>query len=564
MKRNTKKWLVSAGTRLALAAGTAAFGQATVRQWDVFEIDMTAATELANPYLEGLPDQGAPYCRVTFSGQQGEAKGKSYSVVAFWDGGRKWTVRFAPPTAGEWSYEAMSRDPGLNGKTGSIRCRSSTKAEKAENPIRRGFIRVASSGERAGRYFVYEDGTPFLWVGDTWWDWTKKGIHLSTFQKLVDDRAKKGFTVGQLFFAGNRGLLKNNHDSPELDQIHRVEEMIRYANSRGITVWIHAWWSVERMDARVGAERIRRWWRYVIHRLSAFNVIWVVAGEYNMHNYGGLGLQFWKDLGAMIDQEDPYDRIIGAHPTPPGWRGGADAPQWSTGKVLQSEPWLDYNQSQVGHGKWRNEMIPLAVAADYARRPPKPVVVTEPWYEFVEGNPSAMDVRFGAWSAMLSGAAGHTYGGGHIWWAHVPEAPAGVGSWPLESGFERDTLDYEGARSMGFLARIFQGLHWWKLEPHPELVSEYPAKFCAAVPGEEYVVYLRWGGALKLDLKPSRGEDLFEYNWIDLAEEVEHPVGTVAGGGLREFHTPEDYPKYPHYKDWVLYVRRQEAAGPFR
>jgi len=28
--------------------------------------------------------------------------------------------------------------------------------------------------------------------------------------------------------------------------------------------------------------------------------------------------------------------------------------------------------------------------------PPKPVVVTEPWYEFIEGNPTAMDVRFAA------------------------------------------------------------------------------------------------------------------------------------------------------------------------
>ena len=30
-------------------------------------------------------------------------------------------------------------------------------------------------------------------------------------------------------------------------------------------------------------------------------------------------------------------------------------------------------------------------------------MVTEPWYEFVEGNPTAADIRFGGWSAMLSG-----------------------------------------------------------------------------------------------------------------------------------------------------------------
>jgi hypothetical protein len=72
-----------------------------------------------------------------------------------------------------------------------------------------------------------------------------------------------------------------------------------------------------------------------------------------------------------------------------------------------------------------NEMIPPIIRKSYAASPPKPIVVTEPWYEFVEGNPTGRDVRFAAWSAILSGAAGHTYGGGHVWLAHVPEAPSG-------------------------------------------------------------------------------------------------------------------------------------------
>ena len=39
------------------------------------------------------------------------------------------------------------------------------------------------------------------------------------------------------------------------------------------------------------------------------------------------------------------------------------------------------------------------------------------------------------------GAAGHSYGGGHVWWAHRPESPADQGSWPLEKSFETNTLD---------------------------------------------------------------------------------------------------------------------------
>lgn len=543
--RLAKLWLLLAvgGLVHALAAAT------TVRRWEIFEIEMTARAGLANAYVNGLPDDGTRFARVVFTGVSGEAKGKSYTVAAFWDGALKWKARFAPPAAGEWSYRSASADPGLNGVNGSMVC--------AAGGSRHGFVRVSEGRIRPGRYFEYTDGTPFLWIGDTWWNWAKKGIRFSSFQKLVDDRADKGFTVGQLYFSGDGELLDKSFSHPDLEQIHKVEEMIAYANSRGITVWIHPWWGGKDLGERVGTGNLKRWWRYTIDRLAAYNVIWVLAGEYNMYNYSGLGLPFWNELGAMVQKEDPYRRIIGVHPTPGGWQGGADAPQWSTGEVLHNEPWLDYNQSQVGHAKWRNEMIPLVVAADYARTPAKPVVVTEPWYEFVEGDPRAEDIRLGAWSAMLSGAAGHSYGGGHVWWAHVPEAPSDQGEWPLHKAFDTDTLNYPGAISIGFMARFLKGVEWWKLEPHPELVSNYPAKYCAAIPGSRLVVYARWGGVLKLDLRPSTDRDRFEYTWTDLTAGKEAARGGVSGGEVREFHAPEDYPLHPHYKDWLLYVRKE-------
>jgi hypothetical protein len=524
--------------------------------WEVVEITLEARDRYANAYVEGLPDGGAPLCQATFTGTSGAATGMRHTVATFWDGNQTWKVRFAPPVAGEWTWSTSSKDPGLNMATGKIQVTEWSEAEKADNPARHGFIRVSATGNRAGHYFEYGDGTPFLWVGDTWWNWTKRGILFSSFQKLADDRAAKGFTVGQLFFAGNDGLLNRSFDSPNLDQIRNVEAMIAYANGKGITVWIHPWWSRPRLNERVSEEQIRRWWRYVIARLGAYNVIWVLAGEYNMNNYGGYALSFWNELGAMIKREDPYRHILGAHPTPPGWSGGADAPQWSTGEVLHKESWLDYNQSQVGHGRWRNEMIPLVIASDNARRPAKPTVVTEPWYEFIEGNPSGMDIRFGAWTAFLSGAAGHSYGGGHVWWAHVPESPTNQGSWPLDKSFETNTLEYPGARSMSYFAGFLKSFDWWNLEPHPELISEYAAPFCAAIPGQRYIIYLRYGGALKLDLRASRESDVFEYTWTDLERSKETVGGKVQGGAIRAFHAPEDYPSSLQFRDWLLHIRR--------
>ena len=531
----------------------------TAHPWEVFESTMEASNEQANPYVEGLPDGGAPLVQAVFIGTSGLSRGMRYSVAGFWDGGKTWKVRFAPPATGEWNWSTSSKDPGLNGVKGKFQAAEWSEGDKQANPARRGFVRVANTGERAGRYFEYSDGTPFLWVGDTWWNWSKRGIKFESFQRLADDRAVKGFTVGQIFFAGNDGLLNRTYDLPNVEQIRGVEQFIAYANSKGITVWIHPWWSRQRLNERISEDKMRRWWRYVIHRLGAYNVIWVLAGEYNMNNYGGFGLPFWKDLGALVKREDPYGHMLGVHPTPPGWSGGADAPQWSTGEVIHAERWLDYNQSQVGHGRWRNEMIPLVIAADYARRPPKPAVVTEPWYEFIAGSASGADIRFGAWSAILSGAAGHSYGGGHVWWAHVPESPSSQGNWPLDKSFGTNTLDYPGAVSMSFLAKFLKGIKWWTLEPHPELLSDTPSKYCAAVPGRIYVAYLRYGGEAKVDLRPSIETDQFEYTWFDLDQSKERASGKVNGGAWRELRAPEDYPGQLPFKDWLLYIRRAGA-----
>ena len=544
---------------IALAAAAGAQDREG-RPWEVIEWELTAQAATAEPYLDGLPEGGAGALRVTFTGRGGEARGRRYVVPGFWDGGRVWKVRFAPPSAGAWSFSSESRDQGLSRLQGTLRCRAWSEAEKRQNPARRGFLIVARQGPRAGRYFTYADGTPFLWVGDTWWNWTKREIRFSSFLRLVDDRAAKGFTIGQIYLPGNAGLLNERTGEPDLDLFRNAERLIAHANAKGLTVWVHPWWTRKDMNQPGTAEKIRRWWRYVVHRLAAYNVIWVLAGEYNMYNYGGMGLDFWKGLGEMIRAEDPYGRIIGAHPTPPGWQGGADAPQWSTGEILHKEPWQDYNQSQVGHGRWRNEMIPSIVAADYARKPQKPVVVTEPWYEFVNGNPTAADVRFAAWSALLSGAAGHTYGGGHVWWAHLPESPSRQGPWPLEESFEVNTLDYPGAVSIGFLARFLKNIPWWTLEPRPDLVFDYPAPYCAAVAGSRYVVFARYGGVLKLDLRPSRETDLFTYTWYDLAGNRQPAGGEIAGGAVREFHSPEDYPGSLQYKDWLLHVVKKGEA----
>jgi hypothetical protein len=532
-----------------------------LKTWDVFEITLKSSTTFQNPYIESLKTGEKAYVTAIFTGTEGSCAGKKITAPGFWDGDDVWKIRFAPPLAGTWIFETDSEDRKMKGKKGKLTVTEWNEAEKEANPVRHGLIVVNSAGTRKGRYFTYTDGTPVLWIADTWWDWTNRNITFDSFKKLVDTRAEQGYNIGQLFFAGNgwgreSSLLDPAFQNPRLEQIRKVEKMVEYANTRGITVWIHPWWSREGINKSIGKENIERWWRYVIHRLHAYNVIWVLAGEYNMNNYGGFPLSFWNELGNLVKSEDPYNRILGAHPTPPMWSGGAGAPQWSTAEAVHSQSWVDYNQSQTGHARWCNELIPWIIGNAYSREPAKPVVVTEPWYEFIEGNPTAMDIRFAAWSAVMSGAAGHTYGGGHIWRAHLPERPTGVGSWPMDTSFATNTMLYPGALSVGFMGKYLRKLEWWKLEPHPELVPENPSPFCIADPGNEYLIYLRYGGSLKLDLRQYPESAVFIFQWTDLVNSRDSKSGTVKGGAVVELKCPEDYPGFVNFKDWILRISK--------
>jgi hypothetical protein len=533
-----------------------------LKKWQVFEVELTAAKNYDNPYLLIPVNNKEGLVKAEFKGMSGNAKNKTIVVFGFWNGEKKWKIRFAAPETGEWEYKTISNDKGLNNVRGNFSVTDWSETEKNENPARRGFVQVMKTGEQAGHYFQYADGTPFLWISDTWWNWTNSNIKFSSFKDLVDDRASKGFNIGQLFVAANgwgreSSLLNETYTVPDIEHIKKVDSMIAYANSKGITVWIHGWWSREHLNETAGEEKIKRWWRYLIDRYAAYNVIWIMAGEYNMNNYGGFPLSFWKDLGQFIKDEDPYDRIVSVHNTPPGWEGGEDAPQWSTAEVLHNEKWLDYNQSQVGHGRWYNEMIPFVVSEAYQKTPAKPIVVTEPWYEFKEGSAPALDIRFGAWSAILSGGAGHTYGGGHVWLAYTPENPSEGGPWPLEKGFVKNTLDYPGAISISHLANFFKKIQWWNLSPHPDLLQEYPQKFCLAKPGNEYIVYLRYAGGIKVDLNPSSKDDTFEYYWFNPAAGKYYPAKIIKGGDIRYLSAPEGYPGTLEFKDWVLYIHKK-------
>jgi len=156
---------------------------AEIAQWEMFETSYESAKEYPNAFKDVEVD-------VVF--KQGE---KQWKVPAFWAGDKMWTVRFAPPGQGDYKYRVECTDKentGLNGNEQTL----SVGVYKGDNPLlKHGFVEV-SPGKTC---FEYADGTPFFWLGDTWWMGLVKRLQWpEDLHRLTVDRRDKGFTVVQI------------------------------------------------------------------------------------------------------------------------------------------------------------------------------------------------------------------------------------------------------------------------------------------------------------------------------------------------------------------------------
>ncbi len=449
------------------------------------------ANMMAELSLEAREAHDDPFNTITVDAIFTDPDGKTLRVPAFWDGGKTWKVRYSSPHIGVHRFCSEcsdTRDAGLNGVTGTVQ----VSAYTGDNPLcKHGPVRVAANH----RYLQYADGTPFFWLGDTWWMGLCHRLHWPDEVKtLAADRKKKGFNVIQIvaglypdmFPFDPRGA--NEAGFPWEANYARIrpayfdasDRRIEFLADQGFTPCIVGAWGYYMQW--MGVEKVKQHWRYLIARYGALPVVWCAAGEANLPWYLSKGFPYddrkqvtqWTEVMRYIRQTDPYHHPLTVHPTGIG--------RLSARHATDDPGLLDIDMLQTPHAE-RAAVQPTVsnVQQSYNEKPTMPVIDGEAAYEMLFDNLPTEWTRQMFWLCMTNGAAGHTYGANGIWQCNRPGQPHGPS--PYHHGGVgygiipwNEAMHLPGSTQVGLGKKLFEQFAWQKFAPHPEWAEYVTAR----------------------------------------------------------------------------------------
>lgn len=516
------------------------------------DIPLTAKKEYANPFKET-----EVYALFTHE------DGTVIKQYGFLKSDNNWCIRFAPIKEGTWTFKTYSDDEGLNNIEGTV---NATEKEFRHELDKHGWVKL----ENDKRYFVYEDGTPFFWLGDTHWQMPDyERIHQcnhpgctcsNQFKHIVDDRVKKGFTVYQTYFSSGRKTSdpekevlpwwKDDYETINTEAFEKADYMFEYLASVGMTIALGLGLHSQTYSQMKGNEEAMRLiTKYIVARYSAYPIIWLTGQE--IVSFHQPSLDLWIKIGAYIGELDGYKHPLGAHMYP------LDA-NYPSIKKLGEEPWHQYYLLQAGHGAAARFKDRFFYKSYYDLENKKVYIEGECQYEDIYYNlQNDSDCnRKGAWLSMLSGASGFTYGVTGVWalsWGSGEKSPFdSYNPEPWYIGIHK-----HGSYELGYMKDFLTRFPFWELEPMFGDIGclEQRMFACAARYKDQAVIWYLYdsnkdGGVLR-KLLPNT--EYYGY-WFDVC------TGKYISVGKRVTNNNGccDLPDRPCARDWVFVMTRTE------
>lgn len=511
---------------------------------------------------------------VVFTGPDGEKK----EIPAFWAGDYVWRVRFATPVVGRHHYETVCADtknPDLHGQKGEIEI---TPYDGNNSLFQHGPLRV----EKNGHYLEHIDGTPFFWLGDTWWYGLVREFRWpGEFQELVADRVSKGFNLIQLVVgylpAMPKGDLRCGNEAglPWTTDYQRINPRffdmadlrIDYLVRNGLVPCIFGSWGYWLL--RLGVKKAKQHWRYLVARYGAYPLVWCLCGEVQMLYPDVLpkseaehrrNMEFlrkgWSEVGRYLGEIDPYKHPLTAHTN-----AGHDSRE-----ELENGVPITMSLTQTGHKFATLPTMIESVRRIRMKTPRIPVIIGECVYEGIFGSNWQDVQRFAIWTCILNGAAGHTYGAeGGGWQIHHHENEPfhyTSGAWAQFNDW-RDIAALPGSSQLVFCKELLERYPWWRFEPHPEwlqIEGENDKCFVPHVAGiakKVRVIYIpsrnHRVGKLSAVVKLEKEVEYRAY-FYDPRCGDEHPLGIVHSEDGRWQPPPN-----PSMLDWVIVLETSDA-----
>lgn len=544
-------------------------------QWIAVDISFTANVDVKNIITTELD--------VTFKNR---STGTTIKMPGFWDGGRDWKVRFAPTECGVWDYETttIGEDIGISGLDGTV----ASNAYKGDLAIyKHGFVQT----KKNTKYFVYADGTPFFYLGDTHWSMASEEFSDNHFKYIVDRRVAQGFTVyqsepiGAKFDVTDGRIMAN-----DVKGFQDYDKYFQYIAQAGL-VHANAQLLFPSAVTELFKENIRSLTRYWVARYAAYPVMWTLGQEVDdASNYGVEGAsEVFVEMCNYINEFDPYNSPTSAHQLNSvkigclgnvkvaGIDGGyAEFDTKETERTGLSKKSIFYEVE--GHTWWAAQWRPVVhtqynfdIPKDYWENGQgKPIVDYESRYHKLSAGDYGARVQ--AWIAYLSGMWGYGYGALDMWYYNYEgDYISGYDSYDgitkttkseKANTTWQDMIDAPISNEMTYLRGFFENIGWWNLTPDFDngnafkKVDSKKGYYAVAYSGNEiYVVYL-----YNMNSHSAGKLVNMDKNATYIAQWFDTTTGkyTLIDANLKADENGEyDIPKKPTSSDMILLVTKK-------
>ena len=518
--------------------------------------------------------------------------GTKLTLPGFWDGDNVFIVRFAPTEYGIWDYTTRCDEDGsLAGKTGTV----AANQYKGDLAIyKHGFVTTNGS-----KHFVYADGTPFFYLGDTHWgmyteEFDKPGDHAgntgaeSHFKYIVDKRVEQGFTVYQSEPIGtNADLTDGSLSARDARYFRQNDGYYQYIAEKGLVHANAEFFFAGNMTQKVAnnakyLEAISRYW---VARYAAYPVMWTLAQEIDNDFYRERGDQKFYDadsnpwvlVAEYIHKYDAYKHPLTGHQenvghtTVTGAGTGSSADNGGRSAFFTAEV-----TQRTGHNWWAAQWSPSliepvdqSIVRDYYQSS-KVAINYEARYCYLWTK--NFGARVSSWIAMLSGFAGVGYGAIDMWlyksaYDVNTRSKDGIDViTPADKAVHwGEAVEFESAYQHGYMRQFFEQYKWWELEPDFDDQKYFvpgeagPLYVCSHIGSDLIIVYLYSLDTSSGMVAGLTGNAEYSARWFDTRTNEYIDIGDFTAPDASENASGSVWqaPERPEANDFVLVVRRK-------